>query len=154
MVAVAVNADEVLKETRRNQSAAESVDIEKQITVQTQELEKVRNILADLYPDYKNGLLNKDQYLMNKQKYEEEQQRLTRSVKRLKSSLAAPGSEEHTNAFIEHFKKHGNIDRLTRPLLTELVDRITVHENGELDVTFNFRDAFEDVEPVAKARSA
>ena len=154
MVAVAVNADEVLKETRRNQSAAESVDIEKQITAQTQELEKVRNILADLYPDYKNGLLNKDQYLMNKQKHEEEQKRLTQSIRRLKSSLAAPDSEEHTNAFIEHFKKHGNIDRLTRPLLTELVDRIVVHENGELDITFNFRDAFTETEPNTKARSA
>ena len=79
---------------------------------------------------------------------------VAQSIRRLKSPLAAPDSEEHTNAFIEHFKKHGNIDRLTRPLLTELVDRIVVHENGELDITFNFRDAFTETEPIAKARSA
>lgn len=91
---------------------------------------------------------------MNKQKHEEEQKRLTQSIRRLKSSLAAPDSEEHTNAFIEHFKKHGNIDRLTRPLLTELVDRITVSEKGDLDITFNFRDAFTETEPNAKAKSA
>ena len=37
---------------------------------------KVKTLLADLYPDYKSGLLNKDQYLINKQKYEQEQARL------------------------------------------------------------------------------
>lgn len=92
---------------------------------------------------------------MNKQKYEQEQERLSQSIKRLKASLGDPadnGTSE--NEFIEHFKKCGNIDRLTRPLLTELVDRIVVHENGELDVTFNFRDAFTETEPNAKAKSA
>lgn len=30
----------------------------------------------------------------------------------------------------------------------------TVSENGELDITFNFRDAFMEMEPIAKAKSA
>lgn len=142
MVDIAVNSDEVLKEMRRNQSAADHADIAKQIKAQESESVKVKNLLADLYPDYKNGLLNKDQYLMNKQKYEQEQARLTRSIKRLKESLGASDSKDHTNAFVEHFKKCGNIDRLTRPLLTELIDRIVVREDGTLDITFNFCDAF------------
>ena len=155
MVTVAVSADEVLKEMRPHPSGAERADIKKQIQAQEESLEKVRQLLADLYPDYKSGLLNKDQYLMNKQKMEQEQHRLTQCIKRLKTASNDPSDRSATeNEFIDHFKKCGNIDRLTRPLLTELVDHITVHEAGDLDVTFNFRDAFEDARRLTKERSA
>lgn len=154
MVAVAVNADEVIKEMRLHRSASVSADVEKQIKAQEQELEKVKNLLADLYPDYKSGILNKEQYLMNKQKYEQRQKQLTSSIDSLKTSHNAPDNENYTNAFIEHFKRHGNIDRLTRPLLTELVDHITVHENGGLDITFNFRDAFKEAQQITNSKTA
>ncbi len=155
MVDVAVNADEVIKEMRQHQSEAESVDIEKQIKAQEQELDRVKNLLADLYPDYKSGLLNKEQYLMNKQKYEREQKRLEKAVKQLKTASGDTAARsDPSNEFIEHFKRHGNIDRLTRPLLTELIDRITVHKNGELDITFNFRDAFADAKQFTQDKTA
>ena len=41
-----------------------------------------------------------------------------------------------------HFKKYGNIERLTRPLLTELVQEIFVHEGGDIEVVFKFQDAY------------
>ena len=155
MVAVAANADEVFKEMKQNQSSAESVDIGKQIKTQELELEKVKQLLADLYPDYKNGILNKEQYLMNKQKYERKQTRLEQSIKRLKTASSDQSDGDISeNEFIKHFKKCGNIDALTRPLLTELVDRIVVNENGDLEIIFNFRDAFEDAQRLTKEQSA
>ena len=147
MVDIAVDADEVIKEMRRNQSAAKSaIDIEKQIQSQEQELDKVKNLLADLYPDFKSGLINADQYRINKEKHEQEQARLQSSIDNLKASLADPDVPDKTNDFIEHFKHHGNIDTLTRPLLIELVDRIVVHHDGTLDITFNFCDAFAEAQ--------
>lgn len=155
MVAVAADADEVFKEMKQNQSSAESVDIGKQIKTQEQELEKVKQLLADLYPDYKNGILNKEQYLMNKQKYERKQTRLEQSIKRLKTASSDQSDGDISeNEFIKHFKHRGNIDRLTRPLLSELVDRIVVNENGDLEIIFNFRDAFEDAQRLTKEQSA
>lgn len=47
-----------------------------------------------------------------------------------------------------------NIDRLTRPLLTELIEQITVNEDGALDITFRFRDAFEEAMKAAREKSA
>lgn len=155
MVDIAVNADEVIRETRKQKSSAERVDAGKQIKAQEQELEKVKQFLADLYPDYKNGILNKEQYLMNKQKMEQEEHRLTQSIKRLKTASSDQSdSNISENEFINHFKKCGNIDRLTRPMLTELVDRIVVNENGDLEIIFNFRDAFADMEDATRTKSA
>ena len=156
MVDIAVDADEVIIEMRRNQSAAKNtVDIMKQLRSQEEELDKVKNLLADLYPDYKSGLINADQYRINKEKFEQEQRDLTQSIEKLKRSLGEADSvNASTNDFIEHFKRHGNIDELSRPLLTELVDRITVHEDNTLDITFNFCDAFEETDQFTKEKTA
>ena len=146
MVDIAVDADDVIKEMRQNQSAAKTtVDIEKQIRSQEQELDKVSDLLADLYPDYKSGLINADQYRINKGKFEQAQKELTQSIRRLRSTLSKSDTQAAaTNDFIEHFKRHGNISSLTRPILTELIDRIVVHADGTLDIAFNFCDAFGD----------
>lgn len=155
MVDIAVDADEVINEMRRNQAAAKStVDIEKQIQSQEQELDKVKNLLADLYPDFKSGLINADQYRINKEKYEQEQARLQANIDKLKASFADSDAPNQTNDFIEHFKRHGNINDLTRPLLAELIDRIVVHQDGTLDITFNFCDTFQTAQELAEDKQS
>ena len=47
------------------------------------------------------------------------------------------------NAFIENFKRIGNIEKLTRPLMTELIDEILVHEGGRITIRLKCKDAFE-----------
>ncbi|MBR1533232.1 MAG: recombinase family protein [Ruminococcus sp.] len=143
MVDAAVNADEVLRQMKENQTAATNDGLKKQLEKQEKELDRVMRLLADLYPDFKDGIINADQYRMNKKKYEQAQKDLTQSIEKLKTSIGkADDSGNTANDFIEHFKCHGNIDRLTRPLLTELIDRIVVHEDGTLDISFNFCDTF------------
>ena len=189
MVGIAVDADEVLKKMRQNQSSAANDQMKARLTQKEQELQKVKNRLADLYPDYKDGILNADQYKLNKRKYEQKQQQLEARIDSIKASLNGPDNAICTNEFIEHFKRHGNIDRLTRPLLTELVEQIIVHQGGEskdnalnddrhqnsvhedgdhqksnhsngnqkgieLEIIFNFSDAFEEAKQIAEEQSA
>ena len=52
------------------------------------------------------------------------------------------GSE---NDFIASFKRTGNISELTRPLLTQLVEKILIHEGGKITIRLKCRDAFEQV---------
>lgn len=154
MVEIAVDADMVMKELRQHQSTNNKHDVELQLKNQERELEKVMNLLADLYPDFKSGILNADQYRINKQKLEQTQEKLTQNIEELKLSAENLQIPHQTNAFVEHFKTHGNIDRLTRPLLTELIEQITVHEDGALDITFRFCDAFEEARRIARKESA
>ena len=90
-----------------------------------------------------------------KEKYEQAQRDLTQSIQKLKASLGqADDDNVATNDFIEHFKKHGNIKSLTRPILTELIERIVVHKDGTLDIAFNFCDAFAGMQKRSEKRSA
>ena len=155
MVDAAVNADEVLKEMREARSAEADSLLERQLEQQRKELDKVMNLLADLYPDLKEGVINADQYRINKEKYELVQKDLTQSIRKLEESLGHTETDSAaTNDFIEHFKRHGNIKSLTRPLLTELIDRIVVHKDGTLDIAFNFCDTFTDLQDQVQKKSA
>ena len=143
MVDIAVDADTVLRHMKENQLTASVEELRKQLKKQEKDLEKVVQRMADLYPDFKDGTINADQYRINKARYEQAQEKLTQNISRLRSSLSESDTDAHaTNDFIEHFKRHGNINRLTRPLLTELIDQIAVHQDGTLDITFNFCDTF------------
>ena len=44
------------------------------------------------------------------------------------------------------FRKHENIDKLTREDLIELVDHITVYENGNISVSLKYANEYRRVE--------
>ena len=152
MVDIAVNADEVLREMKSRDNADMKVSLISRLESQERELIRVKELLAGLYPDLKSGILSPEQYRMNKERFEKQQLRIEESIVSLKDSLSGSEGHDQSNAFIEHFKRHGNIDRLTRPLLTELIDRISVSEDGSLDIAFNFTDAFADIQGIIERR--
>ena len=144
MVDVAVNADEVLSKMKHNKGENRTDILKARIQSQENALKKLTNQMSDLYPDYKNGLLNKEQYMINKTNYEQKIRKIKDSISSLKNSADNTENTSQPNKFIEHFKKYGNIEDLTRPVLLELVDKIIVHENSELDIVFRFNNAFKD----------
>ena len=101
-------------------------------------------------------LSNSAQHLLTLSLSNPEQQvhQLKDNIASLKSSAENSDVTEKPNYFIEHFKQYGNIEELTRPVLLELVDKIIVHENGELDIIFRFNDAFKDALGLIDEKSA
>ena len=154
MINIAVDADEVLRELRNKHKTDIRADLQTQIESQERELQQVKQLLADIYPDYKCGILNADQYLMNKEKYERQQQLLQERIDNLKASAGEHDAPPQTNAFVEHFRQYGNIDNLTRPLLTELIDHINVKEKNDIEIVFRFHDAFKESQLIAESKSA
>lgn len=54
------------------------------------------------------------------------------------------------NGRLERFKKYRNIEVLDRSLVTELIDRIDVHEGRRLTIHFKFQDEFEKIRAFAE----
>jgi len=154
MINIAVDADEVIRVMRNKHKNEDNADLQTQIESQERELQRVKQLLADIYPDYKCGILNADQYLMNKEKYERQQQLLQERIDNLKASAGEHDAPPQTNAFVEHFRQYGNIDDLTRPLLTELIDHIEVKGKNEIEIVFRFQDAFEEARLITESESA
>ena len=144
MIKTAVRLDDILKEINSSpQRKKESSYIQKAITVHKTELEKCRNMLAELYPDWKNGIIGKDEYMMIKANLQNEIRLHEENINRLeKSAEQFSDGIGSNNAFIAHFKKFGNIDSLTRAVAVELIDEILVHEGNVIEINLKFRDEF------------
>lgn len=145
MVDTAVTMEELVRKINASPAKKrESGHIRSAITTHEAELAKYKQMVLELYPDWKSGLISQEEYLQLKGQLNEKISGLERSLASLRKSQEefSRGLPED-NAFLAHFTQCGRIEALTRPLLVELVDKIYVHEGGKITIRFKFKDAYE-----------
>ncbi len=146
-IRTAIEYSELLQ--RINSSTArktESSHLQKTLKTQQHERDKCMRAMADLYPDWKSGILTQEEYLVIKANLSERITALDAMIANLeKTAQQYDNGVTKDNEFISHFIKYQNIDCLTRPMLVELVDEILVHEGGRIEVNLKFKDAYEQV---------
>ncbi len=144
MINTATTMSELLNKINNNSTRIkESSHIQKALKVQISEREKLVSMITDLYPDWKSGVITADEYQMLKERLNERLRIVDEKIASLnKSAEQFQSGITEENEFVARFKKYGNIECLTRPLLTELVQEIFVHEGGDIEVVFKFYDAY------------
>ena len=147
MINTATTMSELLTQINNNSTRKkESSHIEKALKSQVSEREKLVSMITDLYPDWKSGVITQDEYQMLKERLNERLRIVDEKIASLnKSAEQFQDGITEENEFVARFKKYGNIDCLTRPLLTELVQEIFVHEGGDIEVVFKFHDSYAEV---------
>jgi len=130
-----------------NQSPARNTTLlrlRKAIEIKESEKAKTRKFLNDLYPDLKNELITKEQYMQFKGENEARFNEIDLALIDLNNQLAKEEEGiDNSNDFISSFKRHRELTALTREVMLELVDTIYIEENGGVRVVFKFQDAFE-----------
>lgn len=144
---IAVNLDEFIDKINRSpQKTAATSKLKTLLAEKEKEKRKIEGFLLDIYPDFKNELISKLQYLQLKEKYESELNALNQIIKNIHATLdKEKDGIDGTNDFITNFKKYGNIEGLTRDVLIALVDVIYVHNDGAIKIKLKFQDAFKRV---------
>lgn len=107
----------------------------------TEEVSRYEKIRKNLYDDYAEGILSREDYMEYMELYSRkinERQDAMQEVSREKSSLLHDDTESE---WIKAFKKHSNIVELTRPVLVELVKEIRVFDNGSIQIVFQYQDS-------------
>ncbi|MCI9263654.1 MAG: recombinase family protein [Oscillospiraceae bacterium] len=109
----------------------------------TQELDKTNSLLDGLYMDMKAGDITREQYRRMREKLEQQAAQLRSEVSHIQEEqdTAAQGISTG-NPYLNAFLKHRNIQSLSRGLLVELVKFIYIHEDGSIDIEFNFQDQY------------
>lgn len=118
-----------------------SARLESMKTQRKKELEKAMNIKDSLYGDWKAEVITKEEYVRLKEKYDNQISQLQSTLNSLEKeiNLMEQGIKSD-NPYFSTFLKYGNITELTRGILVDLVEKIYVHENKELDIVFRFSD--------------
>ena len=102
---------------------------------------RLTRISDSLYMDWKNGDIQKDEYLRIKSDIAGRLDELRTAVDKIREdcNMIASAASSDAPYFIE-FQKFGNIQSLKRDILVELLDSIQLHKNGELKIRFNFAE--------------
>lgn len=147
LISIAIDLDEIINKINSTPSRKkENADLNATLSAYEKERTKYLHSMADLYPDWKAGIISTEEYTLLKEELNRKKTALDVKIESLAQTInnmkTGVGSE---NDFIAHFKKYGNIDRLTRPMVTELIDKIMIHENGLVEINVKFSDAYKEI---------
>lgn len=105
------------------------------------ELAKIARYKQAIYQDWKDGEITHSDYRHMKEDYEEQAEALNEVIEKLRAEQAELENGIDTeNPFLKAFRQYGNIEKLTREVLIELVDHIKVFEGGNISIVFRFAD--------------
>lgn len=108
--------------------------------------ENIKKISLDLYPDYKANIITLDEYEALKENMASKIADLDIKIAEYEKTIETEKSTQiNQSDFIKKFTQFGKIDKLTRPILCELVDSILVHKNGDITINFKFMDVYEQL---------
>ncbi len=144
MVEVATEYDEIIKAINSNSKRKNNSNlILKALERNKKEKEFTNEMVLNLYPDWKRGDITREEYMQLKSDFQKKIEKLDEENKALKEKLEEQENGMENNSFILSFKKLGNIEKLTRPLLLELIDEILIHEGNRITICLKCKDAFE-----------
>ena len=141
MIELAVEYEKVMEQLKDCAKPQQSDSAKKALEAKIQERDKCQNAMLDLYPDWKADIITKDEYLMLKANLSEKLEKLDAAIDKMRELQDDTVHQE--NEFVEHFRQYKNIDKLTRPMLIELIDSILVHEDNRITIRVKFQDELE-----------
>lgn len=146
MIETAVDLDEVLKLIKNNPKKIQQSKIyEDSIEKLKQERENNFKEIRQLHGNLSKGLITEEQFkFLNGEILKTDKALASRIAEAEKHLDEFDNSDESPNDFIETFKKYGNFQKLTRPMLLELVDEILVEEHGKIRIKFKFQDVYKE----------
>jgi len=110
------------------------------------ELEKLNYITDSLYTDWKSEIITKDEYLRMKSDCIAKKETLLSSIEKLKEELRITEQGVTVeNAYFKAFLKHRNITSLNRELLVDLIDVVSLHDDGTVEIKLNFDDQYKRI---------
>lgn len=146
-IALAVEMDNLIDQINRSSKRKKNTSrLMKTLAAKQQEQEQVEQMKLSLYPDWKNGDISKDEYTKLRAQFDDQLREIADAIRHIQKEMddTADGIDE-SNDFLSAFLKHRNLTVLTREVMVELVDTISVHEGGALTIKLRFADAFAQV---------
>ena len=116
------------------------------LAIREEEVERYKNLKLSVYEDFKEGLLKKYEYAEFNELYTKKLSDSQQAVDHLKSDIdVIVSGEGESQKWIDEFKVHRNITELSRMVVVSLIKRISIFEDGTVDIIFMYCDKFQSM---------
>ena len=102
----------------------------------TMALERVRRLKQSSYEDYKDGLINREDFLRYKDDYQRQEQQLSAQLE----LLDEPQEDTLEQPWVDSLLRHGKLTELDRATVAETIKEIRIFEDDRIEITYNFED--------------
>lgn len=117
--------------------------IRKKAGEEAEKIKKAETMMLELYPDWKAGILTREEYLKLKERFLREKEEAEKRRERLLEKLEEKEKgKEESNLFIQQFLKFKNIKKLTREVVVSLIHMIYIYEDKKIRIQFKYQDPY------------
>lgn len=121
-------------------------ELEKRIGQKEAEILRCRELRNMLYEDMKDGIVSKEDYMELHEAYTKRRGMAEEAVAKMKQEIKdILASNTDKYRWLDYFAEHKNIDRLTRNVAVELIDRVKVVDKDTIEVVFSFGDCYKEI---------
>ena len=132
----------------------DAVKYERRIRKLREEADTCNDRKKNLYEDYKDEVLSREEYSMLRDQYQRQIADIEKSIASLETErdqIINNGSGKQE--WIDKLRGYDGITSLDRELVAYLIERVEVFDNNTIQVTYRFQKAIEEMERVVELYS-
>lgn len=143
----------IAKLNRSPKGRAAASDIQNHIREKQRRISKIERLSTGIYEDYREGILNEEEYLAIRSQYEEEKEGLLKEVDALVLAEREHEADyRSTGSLADIVRKYVEFPELNREIVEAFIADIRVHTDSHLAITFAFEDEFQRLIDMAEQR--
>ena len=132
---------------------AAASDIQNHIREKQRRISKIERLSTGIYEDYREGILNEEEYLAIRSRYGEEKEGLVKEVDALMLAEREHEADYHsTGSLADIVRKYAEFPEINREIVEAFIADIQVHTDSHLVITFAFEDEFQRLIDMAEQR--
>jgi len=140
MIKSAKDIRRMINEQKDNETNSNNDEyFKKEIKMAEMQLEKIKKTKKNIYVDYTEGILTKEEYLSYKNDYSEEESLHEQKIKTLSESAEKDNRLEEKE-WITKLANKEEIKHLDRDTIVSIINMIYIYENKEIKIVYNFAD--------------
>ena len=143
----------IAKLNRSTKGRAAAFNIQNRIREKQRRISKIERLSTGIYEDYREGILNEEEYLAIRSQYGEEKEGLLKEVDALMLAETEHEADYHsTGSLADIVRKYAEFPELNREIVEAFITDIRVHTDSHLAITFAFEDEFQRLIDMAEQR--
>jgi len=121
------------------------------LSIREDEVERYQRLKVSVYEDFKEGLLEKDEFSDFNALYSQKLSDAEKAVSRLRQDIelfaSGGSSQEH---WMEEFKEYHSVTEINRKMVASLIKEVVILSDGSADVSFIYDDDYYRTADVAE----
>mgnify|MGYP001625094102 FL=1 len=143
----------IAKLNRSPKGRAAASNIQNRIREKQRRITKIERLSTGIYEDYREGILNEEEYLAIRRQYGAEKEELLKEVDALMQAETEHEADYHsTGSLADIVRKYAEFQELNREIVEAFIADIQVHTDSHLAITFAFEDEFQRLIDMAEQR--